>query len=146
MFERALNAFWIVLGAAAATYAWTLGVMGPSGPDSGLFPLIAALIIVGAGVALMFQRGSLATAPDFPRGAALWRVGGVVAGLALMALGVPHLGFAITGAITMLILLRTVEQSSWPVSVVLAIASVVAVVALFGHLLGMPLPRGPWGF
>jgi hypothetical protein len=46
----------------------------------------------------------------------------------------------------MLILLRTVEQSSWAMSVLLAIASVVAVVWLFGHLLGMPLPRGPWGF
>jgi hypothetical protein len=120
--------------------------MGPSGPDSGLFPLIAALIILGAGVVLMFQRGSYARSPDFPRGAALWRVGGVVAGLALMAVGVPHLGFAITGAVTMLILLRTVEQSSWLASVVLAIASVAAVMWLFGHILGMPLPRGPWGF
>jgi putative tricarboxylic transport membrane protein len=146
MFERALNAFWIVLGAAAASYAWTLGVMGPSGPESGLFPLIAALIILGAGLVLMFQRSGYAAAPDFPRGPALWRVFGVIAGLALMAAGVPYLGFAITGAITMLILLRTVEQSSWLVSIALAVASVVAVVWLFGHLLGMPLPRGPWGF
>ena len=146
MFERALNAFWIVLGAAAASYAWTLGIMGPSGPDSGLFPLIAALIVMGAGIALLVQRSSLATAPDFPRGAALWRVGGVVAGLALLALGVPYLGFAITGAITMLILLRTVEQSSWVASIVLAVASVAIVIWLFGHVLGMPLPRGRWGF
>lgn len=146
MFERALNAFWIVLGAAAASYAWTLGVMGPSGPESGLFPLIAALIVLGAGIVLMFQRGGYAASPDFPRGAPLWRVLGVIAGLALMAAGVPYLGFAITGVITMLVLLRTVEQSSWLVSIVLAVASVVAVVWLFGHLLGMPLPRGPWGF
>jgi hypothetical protein len=62
-----------------------------------------------------------------------------------MAVGIPYLGFAITGAITMLILLRTVEQSSWLASIALAIASVVAVVWLFGHMLGMPLPRGPWG-
>ena len=146
MFERALNAFWILLGAATAAYAWTLGVTGPSGPDSGLFPLIAAIIIMGSGVALLLQRSSLAIAPDFPRGAALWRVGGVVAGLALFALGIPYLGFSITGAITMLILLRTVEQSNWAMSVLLAIVSVVAVVWLFGYLLGMPLPRGPWGF
>ena len=146
MFERALNAFWIALGAAAAAYAWALGVMGPSGPDSGLFPLIAAVIIMGAGAALMFQRSSLAASPDFPRGAALRRVGGVVAGLALFAFGIPYLGFAIAGAITMLILLRTVEQSSWVESVLLAIFAVVAVVLLFGFLLGMPLPRGPWGF
>jgi hypothetical protein len=107
--------------------------------------LIAALIILGAGIVLMFKRASLASAPDFPRDAALWRVLGVLAGLALMAVGIPYLGFAITGAITMLILLRTVEQSSWLASIALAIASVVAVVWLFGHMLGMPLPRGPWG-
>src|SRR4051812_32506409 len=109
MFERTLNAFWIALGAAAAAYAWTLGGMGPSGPDSGLFPLIAAVIIMGSGIALLLQRSSLAASPDYPRGAALWRVGGVISGLALLAFGIPHLGFAITGAITMLILLRTVE-------------------------------------
>ena len=146
MFERALNAFWIALGAAAAAYAWTLGVMGPSGPDSGLFPLIAAVIIMGSGLALLFQRSTLAMSPDFPRGAALWRVGGVVVGLALFAFGIPYLGFAIAGAITMLVLLRTVEQSNWAMSVLLALVSVAAVVWLFGHLLGMPLPRGPWGF
>lgn len=145
MFERALNAFWIALGGAAAAYAWTLGVTGPSGPESGLFPLIAAAIIVGSGVTLMVQRSSLAVSPDFPRGAALWRVGGVVAGLALFAFGIPYLGFAITGAITMLILLRTVEQSSWAMSVLLAIVAVVVVIWVFGHLLGMPLPRGRWG-
>jgi putative tricarboxylic transport membrane protein len=63
-----------------------------------------------------------------------------------MALGMPYLGFAATGAITMIILLRTVEQSSWIESIVLTLASVVAVVWLFGHVLGMILPRGPWGF
>ena len=42
-------------GAAAATYAWTLGLAGPSGPDSGLFPFIAALIVMGAGVVLLLS-------------------------------------------------------------------------------------------
>ena len=32
MFERAVNAFWILLGVAAAAYAWTLGFIGASGP------------------------------------------------------------------------------------------------------------------
>ena len=39
---------------------------------------------------------------------------------------------------------RTLYRQSTPV--LLANVSVVAVVWLFGHLLGMPLPRGPWGF
>jgi putative tricarboxylic transport membrane protein len=146
MFERVLNAFWIVLGAAAAAYAFTLGVVGPAGPESGLFPLIAGLIIMGTGLVLFVRRSSRTESPDFPRGAALWRVCGVVVGLIVIALGIPYLGFAVTGALTMVILLRAVEQTPWPAAVALAVAAVTAVMWLFGQLLGMPLPRGPWGF
>ncbi|HJY78411.1 MAG TPA: tripartite tricarboxylate transporter TctB family protein [Burkholderiales bacterium] len=143
MLERALNAFWILLGAAAAAYAWTLGLLGPSGPESGLFPLLAALIVVGAGVALLFNSP---VAPELPSGAALLRVAGVVGALAFMALALPYAGFAVTGALTMLILVRTAGESSWMGAIVLALASVAAVMWLFGQVLGMALPRGPWGW
>jgi putative tricarboxylic transport membrane protein len=146
MFERALNAFWILLGAAAAAYAWTIGLVSASGPESGLFPLIAGLIIMGSGVVLLFRPSTRAAAPAFPRGAALGRILGVVAGLAVMAIGMPYLGFAATGAVTMIILLRTVEDTGWAAAIALALASVAAVVWLFGHVLGMALPRGPWGW
>jgi putative tricarboxylic transport membrane protein len=144
MFERALNLFWILLGAAAATYAWTLGLTGPAGPESGLFPFIAALIVTGAGAVLLL--GSPPVTPHFPQGASLVRVLGVIAGLAIMAFSIPYLGFAVAGFITMIILLRSVEKSGWVFSIVLAFVSVVAVVWLFGRVLGMTLPRGPWGW
>jgi hypothetical protein len=35
---------------------------------------------------------------------------------------------------------------SWAASIALALVSVVAVVWLFGNVLGMALPRGPWGW
>jgi hypothetical protein len=81
-----------------------------------------------------------------PRGPALGRILGVVAGLAVMALGMPYLGFAATAAGTMIILLRTVGRMSWAASIAVALVSVVAVVWLFGNVLGMALPRGPWGW
>jgi hypothetical protein len=146
MFERALSMFWILLGGAVAAYAWTLGLVGPSGPDSGLFPFISALIVMGAGVALLLRPAAEAIMPDFPRGAALGRVLGVAAGLAFMAASIPYLGFAVAGFITMIILLRTVEKSSWVFSISLAFISVAVVVWLFGQVLGMSLPRGPWGW
>jgi hypothetical protein len=146
MFERALNVFWIVLGAGAAAHAWSIGIVGPAGPESGLFPFIAGLLIAGAGAALLALRSHRAPAPEWPRRVALWRVLGVVAGLAVMAIGLQHLGFAVTAAITMMILLRTVEQTSWAGSLALAIGSVAVVTWLFGHVLGMALPRGPWGW
>ena len=146
MAERALNVFWILLGAAAAAHAWTIGLTGPSGPESGLFPLLAGLIVAGAGVALLLIPSQRAGAPAWPRGAALVRVLGVVAGLALMAVAIPYLGFAAASAITMIVLLRTVERSSWIGSIALTIGAVAGVMWLFGHALGMPLPRGPWGW
>jgi len=124
MFERALNAFWILLGAAAAGYAWTLGLIGAAGPESGLFPFLAGLIIMGAGVVLLLRPLSEHIAPDFPRGDALWRVLGVIAGLAFMAISIPFLGFAVAGFITMVILLHTVEKSSWWFSLALALVAI----------------------
>lgn len=143
MLERALNAFWILLGAAAAAYAWTLGLVGPSGPESGLFPLLAGLIVIGASIALLFRSPLV---PQLPRGAALLRVAGVVGGLAFMALALPYAGFAVTGALTMLILVRTAGDSSWVEAIVVALASAAVVMWLFGQVLGMALPRGPWGW
>jgi hypothetical protein len=46
----------------------------------------------------------------------------------------------------MIILLRAVEKSGWVFSISLAFISVVVVVWLFGRVLGMTLPRGPWGW
>ncbi len=146
MFERALNVFWILLGAGAAAHAWTIGLTGPSGPESGLFPLLAGLIVAGAGVALLLLPSHRASAPAWPLGSARGRVLGVVAGLALMAVAIPYAGFAVAGAITMIVLLRTVERSSWIGSIALTIGSVAGVMWLFGHALGMSLPRGPWGW
>jgi putative tricarboxylic transport membrane protein len=146
MFERAVSVFWIALGAAGAAYSYTLGLAGPSGPESGLFPLLSALIIMLAGILLLAWPASRVAAPEYPRGAALARVLGVVGGLGFMAFGIPFLGFAVTGGITMMILLRTVERARWWESVTLSLASVVVVTWLFGDILGMALPRGPWGW
>lgn len=146
MVERGLNVFWIALGAAAAAHAWQIGLAGPSGPESGLFPLIAGAIIAGAGLTLLLRPASAARAPQWPRGSAMGRVAGVVAGIALMAVGVDYLGFVVASAVTMMVLLRTIERSSWIESISLAVGSVAVVVLLFGQVLGMPLPRGPWGW
>ena len=146
MFERALNVVWILLGAAAAAYSWTLGIVGPSGPESGLAPAIAALAVSLAGGLLLVRPSGRAPAPNYPRGAALVRVLGVIAGLAVMAIGMSYVGFALAGAVTMMILLRTVEEARWSESILLSVGSVAVILWLFGNVLGMALPRGPWGW
>src|SRR5262249_61648967 len=91
MFERALNVFWIVSGAASAAYAWSLGMVSPAGPESGLFPFIASVIVSGAGIILLLRPSGVAL--EFPRGGGLWRVLGVIAGLIVVAAGEACFGF-----------------------------------------------------
>jgi putative tricarboxylic transport membrane protein len=121
-------------------------MVGPAGPESGLFPFIASIIVSGAGIVLLLRPATQVRTLDFPRGAGLWRVVGVILGLIVMAAGMPYLGFSVTSFITMIILLRTVDQSSWLGAIALAFASTASVFWLFGQMLGMALPRGPWGW
>jgi putative tricarboxylic transport membrane protein len=121
-------------------------MVGPAGPESGLFPFIASIIVSGAGIVLLLRPATQVRTLDFPRGAGLWRVVGVILGLIVMAAGMPYLGFCVASFITMIILLRTVDQSSWLGAIALAFASTVSVFWLFGQMLGMALPRGPWGW
>jgi len=145
--ERAVNLIWCLIGLGTMVNSWTLGLIGPSGPQSGLFPMICGVIISICGFSLLLGRPANRVAdPNWPRGAALARIGGVTAGLVAMAATLPYLGFAIASAITTFVLLQTVERSRAIESLVLSVVSVAAVMYLFGRLLGMTLPRGPWGW
>ena len=146
MIERGLNVFWIIFGLAVCQQSWQLGVTGPAGPESGLFPLIAGVIMAATGLILLLKTSTRAATPEWPASAGIGRVVGVIVGIGVMAAGVNTLGFIIASSVTMLVLLRTIEKSSWFGAITLASGSVAAVTAIFGHLLGMPLPRGPWGF
>ncbi len=144
--ERLLNLLWVLLGCAAAWHSWGLGLRGPSGPESGLFPFIASCAIAALGLALMFMRGTRAPAPQWPDRRGSLRAAGVALGIALMAFGMDKAGFIASAALAMPILLRTIDRASWLETLILSVASVASVVIIFGQLLGMPLPRGPWGW
>ena len=146
MVERLLNLFWILLGCGAAWHAWGLGLKSPSGPESGLFPFIAACSISLLGLGLLMARGTRAKDPQWPDRRGGLRALGVGTGIALMALGMDTIGFSASAALAMPILLKTIDRASWIETVLLTVLSVVAVVLIFGVFLGMPLPRGPWGW
>ena len=66
---------------------------------------------------------------------------------ALMIAAVPHLGFALAGTLGLPLLFRTVApEARWWLALLVGVLASLAVHALFGVLLGMPLPRGPFGF
>jgi hypothetical protein len=126
--------------------AWNLGLLGPGGPDSGLFPMICGVIIASCGLTLLLRGATYVADPAWPRGPAMWRILGVTAGLASMAILLPYLGFAISSALMTFVLLQTVERSRLLESLILTVVSVALVMYVFGQLLGLALPRGPWGW
>ena len=146
MVERGLNLLWVVLGLATMVNAWTLGLFGSMGPDSGLFPMICGVIITACGLMLMITRSTRAVSPDWPAAAGRRRILGVLGGLMGLTVTLPYLGFAISSALTTFVLLQTVERARVIESVILTLVSVSVIVYVFGHLLGLSLPRGPWGW
>jgi len=147
MIERIINAIWVLVGIGTVINAWQLGLTGSMGPDSGLFPLICGVIITGCGLILLAHPNrNHVKNPDWPKRIALLRILGVIGGLVIMAVLLPYLGFVISAAVTTFVLLQTVERSRPIESIVVTLLSVGFVMYVFDHLLGMTLPRGPWGW
>ena len=107
---------------------------------------VGRLLLSAGGIVLFVGRRHDAGSVAWPTREGWIRLAGVVAGLALIALLLTRVGFVASGLLTMLVLLKWVERSTWVEALLLSVGSVAAVVALFDRLLGMPLPRGPWGF
>jgi hypothetical protein len=152
--ETALSVFWVLFGAGICWQSLPLGLLGPAGPEPGFFPLMAGLLVAGSGAGLLLGRVRRVEAGPSPAEGRFWtsrggalRVGAVVAVAALMVAAVPRLGFALTGALGLPVLFRTVApEAPWWLALFVGVLASVAVHALFGVLLGMPLPRGPLGF
>ena len=147
MFERILNVLWCLLGLATMANSWSMGLTGSFGPESGFFPFICGALITVCGLGLLLKgKKDAVLKPDWPRAAALGRISGVVAGLIAMAATLPYLGFAVASSLTTFVLLQTIERSRLVESLIITLFSVAVVMLVFGRLLGMNLPRGPWGW
>jgi len=148
-----LSLFWLLFGLALAHQSLALGLGGPGGPGSGLFPLLAAILIAMGGVGVLLRdvvwgvhEGEFTPRFWMARGAAL-RVGLLVLVMIGMILAVPKLGFALSGAIGLPLLFRTIAPRSpgW-FALLVGIVAAGIVHLLFAVMLGTPLPRGPLGF
>ncbi len=147
--EPLLNVVWVVLGLATCAYSWSVGIVGPMGPQSGFFPAIAGLLIAGAG-GLLLAPG----AARVPAGRVFWPEGRssaravvtVAAIIGVTILAIPYVGFVTANLAAMPVLVRVIGKSRWWVAIAVGIVSVASVSYLFDTLLGVTLPRGPLGF
>ncbi|MDB5415638.1 MAG: hypothetical protein JWR10_3973 [Rubritepida sp.] len=151
-----VSLFWVLFGLALGQQSVALGLSGPGGPGSGMFPLLAALLIFAGGAGSLVQsllRRGAALSDDtvearfWPEPGSAMRVGLLVFVMAAMIFAVPYAGFALSGAVGMPLLLRTIAPNfSWWLAALVGIVAAACVHLLFAVLLGTPLPRGPLGF
>jgi putative tricarboxylic transport membrane protein len=146
MLEQLVNLIWITAGMAATWHAWSLGLSGPSGPESGLFPFLASALMTVLGGVLLLNPRTRAPAVLWPPRAGVWRVCGVLAGIAILCQGMDPLGFTLSSLVALVVLLQTIQRAPLWESVLLSLVSVGMVNLVLGRWLGMPLPRGPWGW
>lgn len=118
-------------------------------PQTGFFPTVLAALLLIVSFTLLAQ-GFFASvekrrAPDRISAEGWVRIGATLAAMAGFALALERLGFFLTTFVLMVLLLRAIESQRWPKVIAIAVATAVLSHALFGWLLGIPLPAGILG-
>lgn len=107
--------------------------------------LAVVFVALGAGHLVPSATVPAGDAPRWPDAPGWRRVILVFALLAIYVAGLPWLGFLPATAIFVLVLLRGLGDYSWVKAIALTAAIALASYIVFQHLLGMPLPAGPFG-
>ncbi|MFC1798332.1 tripartite tricarboxylate transporter TctB family protein [Thermodesulfobacteriota bacterium] len=153
--DRVSSLFWLIVGACICVGALKLSLGKIYKPGPGFFPFLAGaiLIILSSFVLLQSFKGFL-TQKEHDRGyQALWSSpqGGlkmicVLTALICYAIGLKFLGFVISTLIFLGFLLKYIGSQRW--SVVLSVSFFGAVLSyiIFEYWLGVPFPKGIFGF
>ena len=113
-------------------------------PGPGFVPLVLAGLLAAVALGLVVHGVAArepAAAPvviGHPHGIA------VLTGLAAVALLLERLGFVVALSLLLGVLFQRLSGRSWLRSLAAAVGTVVVAALVFGSLLGVRLPRGPW--
>jgi putative tricarboxylic transport membrane protein len=130
--------FWIVT-------ALRLQMWDGFAPSSGFLPLIYGILLVGLSLAALFLETHGSDAEN-EKADTIRRPVLVIAVLAAGVAGLESAGFAVSIFLTMFFLFKVVEKLPLLPSLLVAGGSALALTLIFRTWLGVPLPKGPWGF
>jgi putative tricarboxylic transport membrane protein len=132
------GAFWIVM-------ALKLPMWDGFAPSSGFLPLLYGVLLIGLSIAALLLEAGGGEAQDATVGTDR-RPLLVIAALAAWIAGIEPAGFAASTFLTMLFLFKVAEKLPLLPSLLTAGGSTLALTLIFRTWLGVPLPKGPWGF
>ena len=117
-------------------------------PQTAFFPAVLAVLLLIFSLVLLAQRFLHAEAgrvPDQITEDGWVRIGATLATMAVFAFVLERLGFLLSTFVLMILLLRAIESQSWLKVIGIALTTALAAYAIFGWLLGIPLPAGVLG-
>ncbi len=126
------------IGLAAAAKALELRLWTYGEPAAGLFPFLAAILLVVA--SLLSTRETI---PD-EEAIELPRLLGYSAALAGFCLMLNIVGFALAALLFLVAVLTLIERMEWKTGILLAAIFAFSTWGLFEGLLSVPLPQGMW--
>jgi hypothetical protein len=114
-------------------------------PGAGAVPVLLALVLLLCSLAVVAAGAAAPSVAALPWNE--WRHAVAILGAcAFMALALERLGYRLTILLTLLTLLIVVERKGWIVATVFALAFSLGTYFLFGRVLRVPVPQGPFGF
>jgi putative tricarboxylic transport membrane protein len=114
-------------------------------PGAGAVPVLLALVLLLCSLAVVAAGAAAPSVAALPW--TEWRHAVAILGAcAFMALALERLGYRLTILLTLLALLTVVERKGWIVAAVFALAFSLGTYFLFGRVLRVPVPQGPFGF
>ncbi|MGL4241339.1 MAG: tripartite tricarboxylate transporter TctB family protein [Beijerinckiaceae bacterium] len=134
----AAGAFWIVSSLRMPLWEGTA-------PASGFLPLIYGGLLVALALAALAVEATSAEQTEAERGP-LGKPAMVIGALAAGIAGIEPAGFAAAMFLAMLFLFRIAEKLPLLPSLAASAGSALVLTLVFRTWLGVPLPKGPWGF
>ncbi|HYB19474.1 MAG TPA: tripartite tricarboxylate transporter TctB family protein [Thermodesulfobacteriota bacterium] len=139
----------LLVGLFLAFQSIRLPLWGASGPEAGFYPLILGVIIISLSFFLVLKssilsRPRMAEKP-VEQGMGQIHLHKVFAYLILVLLYgilVEKVGFVLTSALLLFLILKFVERQGWKATLAVGVASIVISYTLFVYFLQVPLPRG----
>ena len=142
--------FWFICGLVSCFASLNYGIGDLHNPGVGFTPFLAGSAISIFSV-IGFVKSTLRQRNDIrwksPMEGAMWgRALLTVGALCAYALLLTSLGFTLCTALCVSFLFRVGKIYRWSVAIAGGIVTAVATYGLFGTLLKVQLPKGPWGF
>lgn len=145
------NFFLLILGLFLAFQSMRLSVWGKDGPGPGFFPLVIAIILIGLSLSIIFEyflvirakdKEKISTADQREGQVSVFKVSSYLVLMLLYGISVEKVGFLISSALFLLLMVRYIEKQSWKITISVGLASIIISYLLFVSFLGVPLPKG----